>query len=191
MHTAGSVCPRTGINEPNDALLIPCLQRDPWEPSWTMLLSDPCVHRGTSTARLPPGSLPPLTLRCVHSHQLLSYVWPSLLLNLTKECHPGFLILIFYFFWALRHSAVCFNVFLPSELWENKEKAFFGSVLGHIKATACPPQRLGSAGAMSSPLSHSKDQPRIRKTTTDSSPTSLTARSLRVRLIEPVLACLL
>ncbi|XP_075881060.1 protein phosphatase 1 regulatory subunit 12B-like isoform X2 [Nelusetta ayraudi] len=32
---------------------------------------------------------------------------------------------------------------------------------------------------MSSPLSHSKDQPRIRKTTTDSSPTSLTARSLR------------
>lgn len=63
-----------------------------------MLLSDPCVHRGTSTARLPPGSLPPLTLRCFHSHQLLSYVWPSLLLNLTKECHPGFLIFIFYFF---------------------------------------------------------------------------------------------
>lgn len=111
--------------------------------------------------------------------------------QLDERVPSGIFDFYFLFFWALQHSAVCFNVFLPSELWENKEKAFFGSVLGHIKATACPPQRLGSAGAMSSPLSHSKDQPRIRKTTTDSSPTSLTARSLRVRLIEPVLACLL
>lgn len=35
-----------------------------------------------------------------------------------------FFVFLFCFFWALQHSAVCFNVFLPSELWESKEKPF-------------------------------------------------------------------
>lgn len=105
------------------------------------------------------------------------------LLNLRKECHPGSL-----FSWAIQHSAVCFNVFLPSELWENKDKPF--SEVSWATSKVLHAHRSG-AEAMSSPLSHSKDQPRIRKTTADSSPTSLTARSLRVRLIDSVLARLL
>lgn len=49
------------------------------------------------------------------------------------------------------------------------------------------------AGAMSSLLSHSKDQPRLRKTISDSSPTSLAAnaKSLRVRPTNVFRVCLL
>lgn len=164
----------SGINETNDALLIPFLQHDPWEPSWTMLLSDPCVHRGTSTARLPPGS-PPLTRPPLLLLPSVTLRLTITLLNLRKQRNPG----IFFKYHNILLFALMFFFLLNSEKKGNSFSEVFWATSKQLHASS---SSSSSTGAMSSPLSHSKDQPRIRKTTADSSPTSLTARSLRVRL---------
>lgn len=104
-----------------------------------MLLSDPCVHRGTSTARLPPGSLPLLALRCFHSHQLLSYVWPSLLLNLRRECHPGFLCFCFLFFFVEPYNILRFALMFFFLLnCERTRKNLFRKCLGPHQSYCMP-----------------------------------------------------
>lgn len=127
-----------------------------------MLLSDPCVHRGTSTARLPPESLPLLTLRCVHSHQLLSYVWPSLLLNLTKECHPGFLIFFFEHYNILRFALMFF--FLLN--CERTRKNLFRKCLGPHQSYCMPTAAARGSDVFPTfsqqrPATHPKDNHRL------------------------------
>lgn len=133
-----------------------------------MLLSDPCVHRGTSTARLPPGSLPLLTLRCFHSHQLLSYVWPSLLLNLTKECHPGFFDFFDFFFFVhynILRFALMFFFLLNCE---RTRKNLFRKCLGPHQSYCMPTSAARERGSdvfptfsQQRPATHPKDNHRL------------------------------
>lgn len=112
--------------------------------------------------RLPPGS-PPLTRSPLLLLPSVSLRLTITLLNLRKQCNPGFL----FFFPATQHSTVCLNVFLPS-IAREQEKLFLWSVLGHIKAPACQRLQLQhgsnvfSAFSQQRPAAHPKDHRRPR-----------------------------
>lgn len=143
-----SVRPRNDINETNDAVLIPFLLSDPWEPSWTMLLSGPRVHRYTSTARLltPHPSLVPFTsstarsLWCVHSHQppqCFTITWRSHFSSI-RERLSSKLLEEYNFLRFLLSSAFEFQ----GKGEKKKKKNLFGSVLLH---QSCVPTAAAAA----------------------------------------------
>lgn len=86
------------INETNNALLLPFLLHDPWEPSRTMLLSDPCVRGGTSTARLPPASpLLPLPSVALQLTITLLNLWDGAVEDFVKRHNVLLSALMFFF----------------------------------------------------------------------------------------------
>lgn len=158
--------------------LLHFLHRDPWKALVdNAAVTSLCPQRhkhSPPTTRVPSTALPPL-LPLPSASLSPAIIW----LNSRERASSRI------FFWGgevISHSAISSMFFFPSKSWENKKKSFSEEFWPTSKLLHA---HHSSAGAMSLPLSQSKDQPRIRKTTTDSSPTSLSARSLRVRLIDP------